>query len=188
MADWYRSALAVANSPHTRTHVTGGPGCSSELALLFENGAWTVDANLTLVPNPFSWNKIANVLYIDSPAGTGYSYVTNPDGYVTNEREVADNIYTVLQAFFSMHPEYAPNAFFVFCESYGGHYCPAVSERILKGNKKRASVDINFQARIDGCVLVGCSLSDLRARRLAGPGHWQRHDDAADAIRRVRAL
>ena len=40
-----------------------------------------------------------------------------------------------LQEFFSAHPEYASNPFYVFGESYGGHYAPAVAHRVWQGNK-----------------------------------------------------
>lgn len=141
---WFVGSQRSSSDPFV-LWLTGGPGCSAELALLFENGPWSVDSNMKLVDNPYSWNTVANVLYVDSPAGTGYSYVTNPQGYVTNEAEMADNLYTVLQAFFSMYPEYQQNAFFIFGESYAGHYVPAISERILHGNKKRGNIDINFK-------------------------------------------
>ncbi len=48
--------------------MTGGPGCSSELALFFENGPYTVTKKFLQPPelhdNPFSWNKKANVIWI----------------------------------------------------------------------------------------------------------------------------
>jgi len=55
--------------------MTGGPGCSSEVALFGENGPCSVNAagNETM-PNPHSWNSAVNLLYIDQPAGTGFSY------------------------------------------------------------------------------------------------------------------
>jgi carboxypeptidase C (cathepsin A) len=76
--------------------LTGGPGCSSELAVLFENGPWNVNADMSLSLNNYSWNKQANVLYVDSPVGTGFSY-TSQGGYATNEFQVADQLYTLIQ-------------------------------------------------------------------------------------------
>ena len=56
--------------------MTGGPGCSSEVALFGENGPCTVNegGNAT-IRNPYSWNGKSNLLYIDQPTGTGFSYV-----------------------------------------------------------------------------------------------------------------
>jgi carboxypeptidase C (cathepsin A) len=40
-----------------------------------ENGPYKVTENGTKTePNPNSWNQNANLLYIDQPAGTGFSF------------------------------------------------------------------------------------------------------------------
>ena len=53
--------------------MTGGPGCSSEVALFGENGPCSVSADGShTVTNPYSWNSNASILYIDQPAGTGF--------------------------------------------------------------------------------------------------------------------
>ena len=53
----------------------GGPGCSSLLGFISENGPYKIDDNSTvgIQNNTESWNKYANVLYIESPAGVGFS-------------------------------------------------------------------------------------------------------------------
>jgi len=91
--------------------MTGGPGCSSELALFFENGPYTVDANGNLTPNPFSWNKNANLIYIDQPVGTGFSYASSD--YIHDEAQVAQEMYSFLQLFLQQYPQYAKLPFFV---------------------------------------------------------------------------
>lgn len=42
----------------------------------------------TLYENPFSWNKVANVLYLESPAGVGYSY-SDDKNYRTDDDQVS---------------------------------------------------------------------------------------------------
>lgn len=52
----------------------GGPGCSSMLGLFAENGPYIIDDGETIIkPNPWPWNKNASLLFIESPAGVGFS-------------------------------------------------------------------------------------------------------------------
>ncbi|KAI4158630.1 MAG: hypothetical protein LQ342_007282 [Letrouitia transgressa] len=55
--------------------LNGGPGANSMQGALRENGPCFVadDSNSTYL-NPWSWNNEANVLYIDQPLHTGFSY------------------------------------------------------------------------------------------------------------------
>ena len=107
--------------------LTGGPGCSSELALFFENGPLTVDDHLRLHKNPYGWNQKANLLYVDNPVGTGYSYADNEEDYVVNEAEMAEQLGTVILSFLAQYPQYSHLPFYVTGESYGGHYVPAIT-------------------------------------------------------------
>jgi carboxypeptidase C (cathepsin A) len=52
----------------------GGPGCSSMLGFMQEHGPWIIDdGEDDIKANPYSWNRRANMLYIESPAGVGFS-------------------------------------------------------------------------------------------------------------------
>ena len=52
--------------------LTGGPGCSSSLALLTENGPCKVNKDgATTNVNPYSWTEAAHVLWLDQPANVG---------------------------------------------------------------------------------------------------------------------
>jgi carboxypeptidase C (cathepsin A) len=125
--------------------LTGGPGCSGMLALFFENGPYTVNPDLSLKDNPYSWNSKANVIWVDNPVGSGYSYVNNPNGYVSNEDEVASELWIFLQQFFKLYPQYKNLPFFITGESYGGHYVPAISNYIQNQNKRNIGIHINLQ-------------------------------------------
>ena len=75
--------------------------------------------SLSLPPSLLGWNSFANLLFIDQPAGTGFSYVTNPLGYVTNERTIGTELWTMLQEFYSRYPKYANLDLYIVGESYG---------------------------------------------------------------------
>lgn len=110
--------------------LNGGPGCSSQLGLLTENGPCTAtkDGNGT-VPNKYGWNAQANVIWVDQPAGTGFS-----TGLPTthNEDGVASRMATFMQSLYTALPQYKSNPFFIFGESYAGHYVPAIAHELWK--------------------------------------------------------
>eukprot|EP00700_Malawimonas_jakobiformis_P003004 EC725415.1.p1 GENE.EC725415.1~~EC725415.1.p1 ORF type:complete len:202 (+),score=24.41 EC725415.1:62-667(+) len=112
-----------ANDPFV-LWLQGGPGCSSMIGLFNELGPYKVQPDLTLQDNPYSWNTVANMLFLDQPVGTGYSYFGRQDGLVINQEQMAENVYTALIAFFGMFPQYLNNPFFITGESYAGKYIP----------------------------------------------------------------
>ncbi|CAI4220896.1 unnamed protein product, partial [Auanema sp. JU1783] len=112
--------------------LNGGPGCSSVGGLIEELGPFHIaDFGNTVYLNPSSWNKFANVLFIESPAGVGYSYATNDD-IKTNDDEVAQNNYDALLQFLIKFPEYRGREFYITGESYAGIYLPTLGFKIIQ--------------------------------------------------------
>ncbi|KAL3828493.1 hypothetical protein ACJIZ3_017295 [Penstemon smallii] len=125
--------------------LTGGPGCSSELALFYENGPFHITSNLSLAWNDFGWDKVSNLIYVDQPIGTGFSYSSDDDDIRHNEEGVSNDLYDFLQAFFKEHPQYVKNDFYITGESYAGHYIPAFASRVHQGNKNKEGLHINLK-------------------------------------------
>lgn len=75
--------------------LTGGPGCSSMLALFTENGPYFINDDLTLRKNDNSWNNNANVVFVDQPVGTGFSQAGEGE-LANNESEVDANFFSFL--------------------------------------------------------------------------------------------
>lgn len=93
--------------------------------------------------NPHSWHKKYNLLFIDNPVGTGFSY-TDPDGYCQNITQVGEQLYIGLKQFFQLFPWLQPSAFFITGESFAGKYIPSVGNAIWEGNKEEDFM-INLQ-------------------------------------------
>ena len=98
----------MANRERTVIWLNGGPGCSSMDGALMEIGPYRVTNEGTLRYNDGSWDEFANILFVDNPVGTGFSYV-NTDSYVHELKEMADQMVTFLKKFFEIFPEYEDN-------------------------------------------------------------------------------
>jgi len=129
----------------------GGPGCSSLFGCFVENGPSLINADGSFSDNAYSWTRNASVLYVDQPVGTGYSYVSD-DEYVTDEATMGKELYILLYSFFfTLHPEYSKNDFWITGESYGGKYVPWITFTILTNNNNTSNKKIN---------LVGIGIGD----------------------------
>jgi len=112
----------------------GGPGCSSLEGFISEHGpAVFNDFETTIKLNEFSWNKNANMLYIESPAGVGFSYTTlgKQDYASDDEKSAVDNLQALL-SFRKKFPEYESNDFYISGESYAGIYVPHLATKVLE--------------------------------------------------------
>jgi len=77
---WFFEARKDPSTAPLSIWLNGGPGGSSMMGLLQENGPCFVgnDSNSTYL-NPWSWNNEVNMLYLDQPVQVGFSYdvITN---------------------------------------------------------------------------------------------------------------
>lgn len=105
----------------------GGPGGSSiDVGLYTEMGYFQVDDEGTFV-NEYAWNKVASMLYLESPAGSGsssgYSTCIKDDKPVACEwtdQSQAEAYAHTLAAFFQEFPEFKENDLYFTGESYAG--------------------------------------------------------------------
>lgn len=141
--------------------MNGGPGCSSMDGLFYEHGPLLVDRfGTSLLQNPWSWNKLATVLYLEAPVGVGYSYSEDKDDKLhLNDTQTAQDNLQALKVFFSLYPEYKTRPFYVSGESYGGVYVPTLSLQVFMDS----TVDWNMQG-----FIVGNGVFDWKLMRQSG--------------------
>ena len=73
-----------------------------------EVGPYRLSDNEHLTYNDGAWDEFANMLFIDNPIGTGFSYV-DTDSYDHELKQMADHMVVFLQKFFALFPEYEEN-------------------------------------------------------------------------------
>ncbi|KAI3705193.1 hypothetical protein L1987_75427 [Smallanthus sonchifolius] len=138
--------------------LNGGPGCSSlAYGAAEEIGPLHINSDgKTLFINPYSWNKLANLLFLESPAGVGYSYSnTTSDLYTVGDARTAEDSYVFLVNWFERFPQYMHRDFYIAGESYAGHYVPQLSQLIYERNKGVKNPVINFKG-----FMVGNAVTD----------------------------
>lgn len=102
---WHFENKHIANRQRTVIWLNGGPGCSSEDGALMEIGPYRVKDVDNLVLNNGSWNEFANLLFVDNPVGTGFSYV-DTDSFIHELDTMADQFVQFLVKFFELFPHY----------------------------------------------------------------------------------
>lgn len=126
--------------------LNGGPGCSGMLGMFEHHGPIVFD-DQTRKPiiNKHSWTKQASIIYLDSPAGVGFS-----EDYIEtyNDDQTTNDSYNSLIEFFERFPNFISNKFYVGGVSYAGIYVPYLSLMILEQNEKK-----NQKINIGGMII-----------------------------------
>ncbi|XP_049342901.1 serine carboxypeptidase-like 18 [Solanum verrucosum] len=136
--------------------LTGGPGCSGLSTLLYEMGPLTFDyANSSgnfpkLELNSYSWTKVANIIFIDQPAGTGYSYANTSEAYNCSDTLSVTLTYEFLRKWLMDHPEYLKNPLYVSGSSYAGFFVPLLTRKIYDGIEVGDEPQLNIKGYILG--------------------------------------
>lgn len=95
----------------------GGPGASSTG---YGNFAEIGPLDLDLKLRNHTWVKDVNVLFIDNPVGTGFSYTDHNSALTTTNKQIAEDLLACVERFYMRHPEFEGLPLYVASESYGG--------------------------------------------------------------------
>ncbi|KAL6714868.1 hypothetical protein ACLMJK_007128 [Lecanora helva] len=155
---WLFEAEHQDQSDNLIIWLNGGPGCSSLDGLTKENGPLHFPADSsTPSANPYSWTKLANVLYIDQPVGTGYSGGSDE---ATLNSQVTQDFSAWLGAFYDVFTGLSSKNTYIMGESYAGIYIPYFTQALMQ-NDHNLSVNIKAISIGDGTFGNGAALTDV---------------------------
>ncbi|GBE89633.1 alpha/beta-hydrolase [Sparassis crispa] len=110
--------------------LNGGPGASSLLGLLYENGPIHLNVDLGAYENPYAWNTLADYIWIDQPVGTGWA-TADAEGYAADEDQVASDFVGFLENLVKVFPSLATRPLYLTGESYAGTYIPYITKALF---------------------------------------------------------
>ncbi|KAF5744343.1 Serine carboxypeptidase-like 20 isoform 4 [Tripterygium wilfordii] len=157
----------VVSERHPKTDpvvlwLNGGPGCSSFDGFIYEHGPFKFkdvlpsESSPRLDLNPYSWSKVSNIIYLDSPVGVGLSYYKDETEtkYKNDDKTNAIDTYNFLIKWFELYPEYVENPFYISGESYAGVYIPILASEIVEGIVcKYFQITINIGKKIEISII-----------------------------------
>jgi len=167
----YWMALSESNpeSSPVVLWLNGGPGSSSILGFLQEEGPLMMSAEGDVMVNPYGWTRYANLIAIEAPMGVGYSYCSrqlqegkpcqNTDRYTASTSRA-----TLVDLFTNKFPELKANNFFIAGESYAGVYIPTLAKEMLD------NTNINLKG-----IAVGDPCTDNKAQAQSMDSLWYAH-------------
>lgn len=116
--------------------LNGGPGCSSMLGNLAENGPLSLkeasNTTFLLEKNPFSWTEIAHVVFVEQPIRVGYSQAGGSSHAIQTEYQIARDFRGFMSSLITTFPHLDGVPVYITGESYAGFYIPWIAYHILK--------------------------------------------------------
>ncbi|KAL6198100.1 hypothetical protein ACLB2K_027892 [Fragaria x ananassa] len=134
---WFYEAATNPDLKPLVLWLNGGPGCSSVgYGATQEIGPFIVGTDgHGLRFNNYSWNQEANMLFLESPVGVGFSYSNTTTDYDNlGDAFTANDAYAFLHKWFLKFPSYRTRTFYIAGESYAGKYVPELAELINDKN------------------------------------------------------
>ncbi|CBI25151.3 hypothetical protein VitviT2T_003714 [Vitis vinifera] len=137
-------------------YMNGGPGCSGLNGFFYQVGPVVFNTTdyigglPTFLPYPHSWTKTANIIFVDAPVGTGFSYATTSQAYTTSDTLSVIQTLGFLRNWLNDHPDFKLNPLFIGADSYSGLIAPIIAQEIMDGNGVGEEPHINLKGYLIG--------------------------------------
>ncbi|KAB2086316.1 hypothetical protein ES319_A04G022300v1 [Gossypium barbadense] len=126
--------------------LTGGPGCSSVGDAFGSVGPFIVTKDAHgLQTNSFSWNKVSNLLFIDSPIGSGWSYSNSSSDYNNGDDS------TIFKS----------KDLYMAGSSFAGHFVPNLANALLDDNNQSKQSKFNLKGLVLGNPMLRKKLDEI---------------------------
>lgn len=132
--------------------LNGGPGSSSLVGLLFENGPIQVQNDYSLLKNQYAWSTVADYVWIDQPVGVGFG-TADSTGYIFDEDQMAADFFGFLDNLVKVFPGLAKRPLHLTGESYAGMYIPYITKAYFE--MENPPVTLAKIAMGDGSIASG---------------------------------
>ncbi|XP_045447719.1 retinoid-inducible serine carboxypeptidase-like [Melitaea cinxia] len=165
----------------------GGPGGSS-------TGIGNFDIlgplDLSLQERNYTWVKNFNVLFVDNPVGTGFSYVDDLQYLTTTNDEIALDFVELMRGFYRDNPEFEGVPLYIYGQSYGGKMAidmgirirEAESANTINSNLRGIAMGNAWISPIDATLTWGPQLLAAGLVDQAGFEEIQRHAREAERL------
>ncbi|XP_041968814.1 retinoid-inducible serine carboxypeptidase-like [Aricia agestis] len=142
--------------------IQGGPGlAASGIANFAEIGPVTMD----MQPRNHTWVRGRNLLLIDHPVGTGFSYTTDNSSYVRSDRAAVKDLVRLIREFFKKHKYLSATPTYVIGQSYGSKLTPRLALHLHTYIEKNR-LKMNFKG-----IGLGSGWVDPKQSSLAQPDY-----------------
>ncbi|XBJ06382.1 hypothetical protein VPH35_025014 [Triticum aestivum] len=136
--------------------LTGGPGCSALSGLVYEVGPLAFDFDgyrgglPSLLYTADSWTQVSNIIFVDSPAGTGFTYDPTDNKMTPSDTIIVRQLHTFLETWFDEHTMFLSNPLYIAGDSYSGMVIPSLTIEIAKGIESGDQRLLNLKGYIAG--------------------------------------
>ncbi|CAK9153004.1 unnamed protein product [Ilex paraguariensis] len=133
----------------------GGPGASGVGIGNFEEVG---PLDTYLKPRNLTWLQKADLLFVDNPVGTGYSFVEDTKLLVKTDEEAATDLTTLLMKIFNRNESLQKSPLYIVAESYGGKYAVTLGLSALKAveaGKLKLKLGVLMGSSSEGCFEAG---------------------------------
>ncbi|XP_054924988.1 probable serine carboxypeptidase CPVL [Dermacentor andersoni] len=170
-------------------YLQGGPGKSGTFGQFLEVGPLGVNSEGILYRRPHTVQRMFNVIFLDQPVGSGFSFSKSPMGYARSIDDCVAGVREFLRQFLLLFPENRNRELYVAGESYGTRAAITLAHSLMTNPDPGLALKVS--GVITGSPIFGCVLDLMDSADTLyhfGMLDTNGRDMFAQAMHRIRQL